>query len=230
MEWEKSKEDEIYPELPAYSCWQLGVLVLCSVDIQLMARVFLPYILLRHNACLDDLDPWHVGVRRGFGHRQGLHVGMHGFCDSFAVRHGVNHGACAVGNIACREYAGAGGVSVFVNRDDAAALFLDALGGVDDAAAELLADRDDDARAGIELLAAGDGVQLPVLVIFVVGEDHAVVHDLQRGLHQREFHALKLRVAGLILAGGKLVAAVEDRHILGAVSDSRPGAVHGGVA
>ena len=155
---------------------------------------------------------------------------MHGLGHLLAGGNGMHDGTCAVGHVAGREHTGTGGVALLVDGDHAAALLLQVLGGVDDVAAELLADGDNDAGAGINLLRAGDRAELALFVKLVVGEDNAVVEDLHRGLHHLKLHALELCVAGLVVARGDLVAAVENRDIVRALADGGPGAVHGGVA
>ncbi len=61
-----------------------------------------------------------IRTGRRLRHRQGLHIGVHGLGHTLAGGDRVHNGARAVGDIAGRKDAGAGGVPVLIDGDDAA--------------------------------------------------------------------------------------------------------------
>ena len=82
----------------------------------------------------DGFGSRHIGIVARLRQGQGLHVGVHALCHALAGGYRLDYRAGAVGDIARREYAGTGGVTVLIHGDDAAASPFKPFGGVDDVA------------------------------------------------------------------------------------------------
>lgn len=95
-----------------------------------------------------------------------------------------------------------------------------------DAAAEFLADVNNAAGTGIKLFGTGYCVHFSSLAAFAMGEDNTVFKNFHRNFHGFKMNAFRFCTAGLILAGGELVAPVKDSDRPGSQADGGSGAVH----
>ena len=155
---------------------------------------------------------------------------MHGLRHPLAVGHSLHHCPGTAGRIARGEHAGPGGMAVLVHGQKPAAAGVDAFGRADQVALRALAYRDDDPRAGIELLGTLHRLHAAVRIDLAVGENHAVLPDLHGALVVDEVHTLQLCIAALVLAGREGVRQVHAGYVPCALPHSGPCAVHGTVA